>query len=442
MAATSMPTPCATVLAEAARLEDEKRDFPGAMALLKEHLAAHPECVEAYVHLAADSGILRNFADAEKYARDGLAIDPASGRAHYYLGCALRSQGRLEDALREMEWALVLIKRMAARGTLAEAAGIDLPLYGWNLNVESDVMALRIHLKLHPLKPWDGAAVGAVVQGWRTHEHQRLGFALDLPADWSLVTAPPPWGVRMMARLQGVPLPDASVVEFICGSEESLNVSVMTLGADMPPDVNELMMTLEAQNLEFTDPVFGRIIVGGREHATARYVAWGRVHSKKYQLVFGGRGYALTAASPDAERAAAHEGLWDAIAGTFRLLPWAAAEAARFTPHPRQSMMIDRLTEELEMRLERRAVGGVLYGRGYEAAAEGDYSTARKLLERCLADDPDHVLAHKELAIIYEKQGDLRRALEHRRAVHRLNPEDAINESRLKELERRLGTRL
>ena len=60
MAATSMPTPCATVLAEAARLEDEKRDFPGAMALLKEHLAAHPECVEAYVHLAADSGILRN----------------------------------------------------------------------------------------------------------------------------------------------------------------------------------------------------------------------------------------------------------------------------------------------------------------------------------------------------------------------------------------------
>ena len=74
------------------------------------------------------------------------------------------------------------------------------------------------------------------------------------------------------------------------------------------------------------------------------------------------------------------------------------------------------------MRLERRAVGGVLYGRAYEAVAEGDYNTARKLLERCLADDPDHVLAHKELAVIYEKQGDLRRALEHRRAVHRLNP--------------------
>ena len=212
------------------------------------------------------------------------------------------------------------------------------------------------------------------------------------------------------------------MVEFICGSEESLNVSVMALGADMPPDVNELMMTLEAQDHEFTDPVFGRIMVGGREHATARYIAWGRVHSKKYQLVFAGRGYALTAASPDAERAAAHEGLWDAIAGTFRLLPWAADEAARFTPHPRQSTITNRLTEELEMRLERRAVGGALYGRAYEAVAEGDYSTARKLLERCLADDPDHVLAHKELAVIYEKQGNLRRAVEHRRAVHRLIP--------------------
>lgn len=441
MVATSMPTSCEAVLAEAVHLEEEKRDFPTAMALLKEHLAVHPECVEAYVHLAADSGILRQFADAEKYARAGLAIEPASGRARYYLGCALRSQGRLEDALKEMEWALVLVKREAARGTLAEAAGVELPLFGWYRNVEHDVMALRMHLALHPTRPWDGATMGPIAQGWRTHEHQRLGFALDLPADWSLVTAPPPWHIRMMVRLQGVPQPDASVVEFICGSEESLNVSVKSLGADMPPDVTELIMTLEAQDLEFTDPVFGRIFVGGREHATARYIAWGQVHSKKYLLVFGGRGYALTTASPDAQRAATHEGLWDAIVGTFHLLPWAADEAARFMPDRRQSMMIDRLTEELEMRIERRAVGGVLYARAYEAVAEGNYDTARKLLERCLKDNPDHVLAHKEMAVISEKQGNLHRALEHRRAVHRLNPEDAINEVRLKDLLRKLGLR-
>lgn len=249
MVATSMPTSCEAVLAEAVHLEEEKRDFPTAMALLKEHLAVHPECVEAYVHLAADSGILRQFADAEKYARAGLAIEPASGRARYYLGCALRSQGRLEDALKEMKWALVLVKREAARGTLAEAVGVELPLFGWYRNVEHDVMALRMHLALHPTRPWDGATMGPIAQGWRTHEHQRLGFALDLPADWSLVTAPSPWHIRMMVRLQGVPQPDASVVEFICGSEESLNVSVKSLGADMPPDVTELIMMLEAQEI-------------------------------------------------------------------------------------------------------------------------------------------------------------------------------------------------
>ena len=87
-------------------------------------------------------------------------------------------------------------------------------------------------------------------------------------------------------------------------------------------------------------------------------------------------------------------------------------------------------------------MGGVLYGRGDEAAAEGDYSTARKLLERCLADDPDHVLAHKELAIIYEKQGGLRRAVSSIAApCIVLILRTAINESRLKELERRLRVR-
>ncbi len=102
---------------------------------------------------------------------------------------------------------------------------------------------------------------------------------------------------------------------------------------------------------------------------------------------------------------------------------------------------MDRLTQELEMRLERRAAGGVLYGRAYEAVSAGDDGVARKLLERCLQDDPNHVLAHKELAVICEKHGNLRRALEHRRAVHNLNPNDAVNEAKLQRLLSTLGLR-
>jgi len=198
-------------------------------------------------------------------------------------------------------------------------------------------------------------------------------------------------------------------------------------------------MTLEAQDLEFTDLTYGRITVGGREHATARYVAWTRVHSKKYLLAFGGRGYALTAESPNATWALEREGVWDAIASSFRLLPWAAAEAARLSASAGQSVLISWLREQLEGRLERRAQAGVLYGRGYDAVAEGDYGAARKLLERCLAEQPDHGLAHKELAVVYEKLGYPRRALQHRRAVQRLDPADAINGSKLDALQRDLS---
>ena len=71
-------------LAEATRLESEQ-NFEGAIALLKDLVRHDPTCVEAYVHLAADSGILRRFRQAEWYARSALDLDPASGRARYYL---------------------------------------------------------------------------------------------------------------------------------------------------------------------------------------------------------------------------------------------------------------------------------------------------------------------------------------------------------------------
>jgi hypothetical protein len=346
---------------------------------------------------------------------------------------------RLEDALAEMEQTRVLIKREAVRGTLAERSGVDIPLVGWNRHVEQGVLELQMHLALHPPKPWDGVTRTVTEDGRQTYELQRLGFAIDLPAGWTLVTQAPAWQIRFLARLKGVRVPDSSVVEFTCGSEESINVSVMPLGAELPPDVTELSMTLEAQDLEFTDPIFGRITVGGREHVTARYIAWSRVHSKKYLLVFGDRGYALTAASPDATRAEQREEVWDAIAGSFRLLPWAADAAAKFGASGRGHGMISSARDELELRLQCRAVAGVLYGRAHEAVAAGDYGSARKLLGRCLAEQPDHVLAHQALAVIYEKQGYLRRALDHRRAVHRLDPSDGVNRAKLVALQEEMG---
>ena len=60
-----------SILTEVIRLEETERNFEGAIALLKDLIRQDPTCVEAYVHLAADSGILRRFSQAEQYARSG-----------------------------------------------------------------------------------------------------------------------------------------------------------------------------------------------------------------------------------------------------------------------------------------------------------------------------------------------------------------------------------
>jgi tetratricopeptide (TPR) repeat protein len=81
-----------------------------------------------------------------------------------------------------------------------------------------------------------------------------------------------------------------------------------------------------------------------------------------------------------------------------------------------------------------RGVLGDLYARAYEAVAMGHYAEARPLLEECIRDRPDHVLAHKELAVVLEKLGDIRGAFRHRREVRRLNPADIVNRVKLVEL--------
>ena len=58
-----------------------------------------------------------------------------------------------------------------------------------------------------------------------------------------------------------------------------------------------------------------------------------------------------------------------------------------------------------------------------------------------LSDNPNHVLAHKELAIILKKTGDLQGALSQRREVKRLDPSDTINLYNLADLLAGLGER-
>jgi hypothetical protein len=84
---------------------------------------------------------------------------------------------------------------------------------------------------------------------------------------------------------------------------------------------------------------------------------------------------------------------------------------------------------------------GDLYARAYEAVAMGRPKAARPLLEACIRETPDHVLAHKELAVVLQKTGDFKGALRQRDVVRRLCPDDIVNRARLVESLARSGKR-
>lgn len=193
------------------------------------------------------------------------------------------------------------------------------------------------------------------------------------------------------------------------------------------------MVKLKAQNMEYTDLEFGRISVGGREHVWARYQMTPGIWAKQYLIVLGGIGYAITA-SCKGTSLAQREKVWDAIAASFRLLSPVDGPVTASGETYRDVRTADKMREMLEERLETREAYGQLYVRAYEAVAERRYSEARVLLEKCLREDPDHVLAHKELAVVLKAQGDMRGALRHRREVKRLDPADTINRANLTEL--------
>jgi len=90
--------------------------------------------------------------------------------------------------------------------------------------------------------------------------------------------------------------------------------------------------------------------------------------------------------------------------------------------------------EIIDERIEMREMTGDLYASAYEAVAMNQYARARTLLEQCLREKPNHVLAHKELAVVLKKMGDPSGALRHRREVRRLAPEDFVNRANLVDL--------
>jgi hypothetical protein len=249
----------------------------------------------------------------------------------------------------------------------------------------------------------------------KTYRNDKLGFEIDVPEAWSLASGRMPLVPAAMFALKSGWVPGVEV-QFV-DADENVNISIEPMVPEPPPDVTELMFRLYAQDMGYAQCQFGRITVGGRQHTWARYVLAGEVWSKKYMLVLGGNGYAITAACQGEQLFAQREKVWDAVASSFRLLaPGKHDDAVR-------GHSTSALQQTLEMRLERRA-RDLNYGRACEAIEECRYADGRMWLERCLSEFSDdaetQVFILQKLVSVAERLGDRRGALRYQREIQRL----------------------
>ncbi len=230
----------------------------------------------------------------------------------------------------------------------------------------------------------------------KTYRDPKHGFAMDVPEEWS------------------VPV-EGEQGDFTCRPDEAVILNFAPMPPDIALDFIECSFAEYAKGRGYTNLQFGRITVEGKEHIWARYHSGHEERGKMYMLVFGGIGFAFTLSAANRTTFMERESLWDEMVRSFHLIRM-------------------EVQDDLDGRGAREAAAEWAYQRAYQAVEGRRFSEARSLLEECLNDNPRHILAHKEMAVVLEILGDLRGAIHHRREVERLAPSDPVNRYKLANL--------
>jgi hypothetical protein len=182
------------------------------------------------------------------------------------------------------------------------------------------------------------------------YRNEKYGFEIDLPSGWGITS-----GFSRIPVILSNAIQHANILEeFSDGNKECLNIVVEPLQPEIPPDINELIFTIRAQEMNYTEIQFGRITVGGRVHTCVSYVMNQKGWLKKYLILLNGYGYALTASCPLVDRNPRIEETWDNIARSLRLLNPIDDSIVPINNSPQARRSIELMREQLQRQVKAR----------------------------------------------------------------------------------------